>query len=292
VLYETQGGPDTLASDLVVDAAGRGSRAPRWLTEMGYQQPDETTIGVDFAYSSTKFLIPDWYDERERLLIFFGPAPLCPNGAIMGEIQDRTWHVSLAGRFGDYPPDDEDGFFAFAKSLYTPKLYSLIKDAKRVDEIKHYRYPTSLLRHYERLTSFPEGFVVLGDAISSFNPVYGQGMSSAAQQVDALRGLLAVRAAESQGLAGLAQAFFSKAAEVVATPWALAAGQDLAYPQTTGVRPPNMEENGQYFAMLNRLAQEDTEVFRLMTEVFQLARPLSALMDEPLRSRVLAQRAM
>ena len=99
-------------------------------------------------------------------------------------------------------------------------------------------------RHYERLAAFPERFVVLGDAISSFNPVYGQGMSSAALQVKALAQLLGQRAAGSpaEALDKLGAAYFPRAAEVIAQPWLLAASSDFAYPQTTGERPPNMED--------------------------------------------------
>ena len=193
------------------------------------------------------------------------------------------------GRFGNYPPHDDEGFLAFAKSLYTPKVYDLIKDAKRVTDITAYRFPTSVLRHYERLTTFPEGFVVLGDALSSFNPFYGQGMSSAALQVRVLQQLLRERAIASQGLEGLAQSFFPQAAEVIMTPWTLAANQDLAYPQTQGERPADLEEGAQYFAALDALTAEDVEVYRLLFEVFNLVKPLSALHEEPLRSRVLAR---
>ena len=83
---------------------------------------------------------------------------------------------------------------------------------------------------------------MLGDAISSFNPVYGQGMSSAALQVQALQQVLTERAAGPRGLDGLALAFFPKAAEIIATPWALAAGRDFAYPETQGQRPADLEE--------------------------------------------------
>jgi 2-polyprenyl-6-methoxyphenol hydroxylase-like FAD-dependent oxidoreductase len=158
------------------------------------------------------------------------------------------WHVTLVGRFGHYPPHEAEGFFAFAKSLYSSKVYDLIKDAERLTDITSYRFPTSVLRHYERLLTFPEGFVVLGDAISSFNPFYGQGMSSAALQVKELQQLLRERATASQGLAGLAQSFFPKAAEIIATPWTLAANQDLVYPQTQGERPADLEESALYFA--------------------------------------------
>jgi 2-polyprenyl-6-methoxyphenol hydroxylase-like FAD-dependent oxidoreductase len=94
---------------------------------------------------------------------------------------------------------------AFARALHTPKLYDLIKDAERVSDFTSYRFPTSVRRHYERLTTFPEGFVVLGDAISSFNPFYGQGMSSAALQVQALQQELRERGAEARTGRKLAQ---------------------------------------------------------------------------------------
>lgn len=287
--YAHAGKVEALAADFIVDAGGRGSHASRWLTELGFQLPRETAIGVDIGYASTKYRVPAAYDEPERMQIFLGPPPQFTNAAIIGEIEHYAWHVTLVGRFGQYPPIDEVGFLAFARSLHTPRLYRLIKDAERVADIVQYRFPSSLRRHYEQLTAFPEGFLVLGDAICSFNPVYGQGMSVAALQVRVLQQLLAERGAKSHGLDGVALAFFPKAAEVILTPWTLAVGQDLAYPQTTGERPPNMVESAQYFAALNVLAIEDFEVHKLLGEVFQLAKPLSVLMEEPLRSRVVAQ---
>ena len=289
VRYEGPAGPVTVAADLVVDTGGRGSHAPRWLEELGVARPPETTIGVDFAYASTKYRLRRDHGIHEGLLGFFGPAPKFPNGAYLGAIEDDTWHVSLAGRFGDYPPTDEAGFLAFARSLHTPVLHDYIKDAERVADIVGYRFATSIQRHYERLASFPPGFLVLGDAICSFNPIYGQGMSSAALQVEALQQVLRERSAGSGELDGLAAAFFPRAAQVIATPWTLAANLDLAYPQTVGDRSGLSRERGQYFAALNALAADDVEVQKLMTEVFHLARPLGALMDETLRSRVLAK---
>lgn len=289
VRYVQAGRADTLAAELVVDAGGRGAHTPRWLAELGFPLPGETTIGVDLGYASAKFLVPDAYDEPERLQVFLGTPPQFPHAAILGEIENRTWHVTLAGRFGQYPPTDAAGFLAFVQGLHTQRLYNLIKDAERVTDIVPYRFPSSLRRHYEHLTAFPEGLLVLGDAICSFNPVYGQGMSVAALQVRALQQLLTARAAESRGIEGLALAFFPKAAEVILTPWVLAVGQDLAYPQTQGERPPNLADNAQYFAALNALALKDHEVHKLLGEVFQLAKPLPVLYEESLRSRVLDQ---
>ena len=116
-----------------------------------------------------------------------------------------------------------------------------------------------------------------------------QGMSSAALQVQGLQHLLAERVAQSQGLQGLAQSFFSKAADIIFTPWTLASLQDLAYPQTQGERPAYLAEEGQYFAAVDALTAEDVEVHRQMVEVLQMMKPLSALREESLRSRVLEQ---
>jgi 2-polyprenyl-6-methoxyphenol hydroxylase-like FAD-dependent oxidoreductase len=286
VHFTQSGEAHTLATDLVVDAGGRRSQAPRWLTDFGFQAPEATTIGVDIAYASAKFRVPEDYDESERLVVVMGPPPDFPNGGILEVIENQTWHVTLAGRFGDYPPHDAEGFLAFARALHSPKLYELIKDAERLTDVTTYRFPTSVQRHYERLTAFPEGFVVLGDAISSFNPVYGQGMTSAALQVQALQQLLVEREPGPRGLEGLARAFFPKAAEIIETPWTLAASRDFAYPATQGQRPADLEESARYFADVDALTAEDVEVQRLVSEVLNLAKPLSALKEEPLRSRV------
>src|SRR5260370_10639575 len=193
VVYGQDGGSHSLSADLVVDAGGRGSHAPRWLKDLGFPTPEETSISVDFAYASTKYRIPN-YSEPEKLLFAVAPGGNYPKAGIMEQIEGGIFHLSLGGRFGDYPPADQAGFLAFTKSLHTPKFYDLIKDAERVAEITPHRFPNSLRRHYEPLATVPEGVLVLGDAISSFNPIYGQGISSAALQVDSLQTVLRERA--------------------------------------------------------------------------------------------------
>jgi 2-polyprenyl-6-methoxyphenol hydroxylase-like FAD-dependent oxidoreductase len=286
VRYRRAGEPLSLASDLVVDCGGRGSHARRWLAGSGFESPPETIIGVDFAYSSTKFINPNYDRESGTLVFFGGPPPTYTRGAALVLVEDGVWQVSVAGRFGDYPPHDQAGFMEFVKNLPTPKLYEVLEGAERVDEIAHYRFPTSVLRHYERLGSFPERFIVLGDAISSFNPVYGQGMSSAVLQADALAQILAARASQPNGLDAIAAAFFPRAAEIVSTPWALAANFDFSYPQTKGERPQMTPDSLRYLLILDALTAEDIEVQKTLFEVFNLVRPRSDLWEEPLRSRV------
>jgi 2-polyprenyl-6-methoxyphenol hydroxylase-like FAD-dependent oxidoreductase len=275
-----------LLADLVVDAGGRRAQTPRWLESMGLAPPRETEIGVDFAYASAVFRLPDSLAIEEHTAVVAGPPPDFPNGGIAARIEDDHWIVSLGGRFGEYPPGDEEGFRRFAASLPHPILDQRLKNAERVSEIHRYRFPTSVQRHYERLDAFPDGLLCLGDAICSFNPAYGQGMSTAAQQVSALQELLEARAGAGRSLDGLAKEFFAKAAEVLMTPWMLAASQDLAFPKTKGERPPNAEQGARYFRALGELAAEDVEVHRLVIEVFNLVHPISKLMEMPLARRV------
>lgn len=287
-------GRRAVGADFVVDASGRGSQAPRWLAALEFAAPDETVIGIDMAYASTRLRLPAAAELAERQLVFRGPAPQHRRSAILSRIEDGLWQLTLAGRFGEAPPFDEPGFRAFARSLHSPRLHELIDSGERVGEITPYQFPTSVRRHYERIAVLPERWLALGDAVCSFNPIYGQGMTVAALQCQALRHLLDLRAASPVGahpLERLGFDFFRIAAQVNEQAWVMAAGQDFAFPQTRGLRPPGLAERAQYAAALDALIPEDPHLHRLLAEVVNLAQPLSALSAEPLRSRVLARLA-
>jgi 2-polyprenyl-6-methoxyphenol hydroxylase-like FAD-dependent oxidoreductase len=144
-------------------------------------------------------------------------------------IEENRWLVTLVGTLRDYPPEDDEGFLQFAKALDQPEIYLAIRDAKPLTPIARYRFPTYLRRHYEHLTPFPESFLVMGDGMCSFNPIYGQGMTVCALQAQALETCLQH---SSQGLPGLSRKFFKKASCIVDTAWKMATGADFLYPQT------------------------------------------------------------
>ena len=121
------------------------------------------------------------------------------------------------------------------KSLPTLDLFDAIKDARPISAIYGYRYEGSRRRYYERLTRRPENFILVGDAVCSFNPIYGQGMSVAAIGAQVLNDLLKNR--QSPDLIGFAAKFQSALATAVADAWIMATGEDLRYPGTEGKRP-------------------------------------------------------
>ena len=282
---------ETLPADLVVDASGRGALTLAALQSTSSPVPAETKIGVDFAYATVVFSIPEDAPDDWKGVFTFPNAPESRRGALMMPIEGDRWILSLGGAHGDGPPGDLDGFLAFAEKLRTPTIYRAVKGARPLAEAVRFAFPDSVRRHFERLDSFPRGLIPLGDAVCRFNPIYGQGMSVAAQEACALRDLLAARAAAPDPLDGLAQAFFAAIQEVIDTPWATAAVADFVYPQTRGERPPDIENTLKFGVAMNRAAARDANVHKLMYEVRQLLKPRSAYRDPAFVEQVRAAMA-
>jgi len=222
-------------ADLVVDASGRGSRTPQWLASLDYARPEESTVEVSIGYASRIYERPEGSARDWQILAAFATPPHHTRTGYIFPIEGGRWLVSCVGFLQDYPPDDEVGFREFARALEVPDFYEAIKDARPLSPISSFRFPAQCWLRYERLARPPEGLIVLGDAVCSFNPVYGQGMSACALQVEVLDRML--RQTGPKIPAGFAKRFFQQAAKVIANPWFLATTSDFFYPQTRGQRP-------------------------------------------------------
>lgn len=279
---------EILEADLVVDASGRGTLTLELLASLGRPGPEQTTIGVDLQYATSVFSIPDDAPTDWKGVFCFPPAPRSSRGALLLPLEGRRWIVTLAGRHGETPPGDVEGFMAFARQLRTPTIANAIEHAKRLGEITRFGFPESAFRHYEGLDAFPRGLLTVGDAMCRFNPVYGQGMSVAAQEASALGRLLGERAGAPDPLAGLASPFFAAAAVLIDNPWFGAAVPDFVHPQTRGTRPDNFKATLKFAMGLTRLAARDPAVHKLTAEVQNLLKPRSAYRDPELVQRILA----
>ena len=291
VQYDSgNGANETIAADLVVDASGRGALTLALLQSIGRPLPEETTIGIDLGYATCVFAIPDDAATDWKGVMTFGQAPQNSRGGLLLPLEGDRWMVTIGGRHGDTPPGDAEGFLAYARALRTPTIYNAISHAKRLEGVARYGFPESVRRHFERLDDFPRGLLPIGDAICRFNPVYGQGMSVAAQEACLLQRLLEKPGEGSDPIAALAPAFFAEVQPLLETPWSVAT-LDFALPDTRGQRPADFEATLKFGIALTRLAAEDPAVHKLTAEVGNLLRPRSIYRDPALLQRVLAKMA-
>ncbi|WP_152535413.1 FAD-binding protein [Bradyrhizobium sp. Ai1a-2] len=280
VVCETADGrQETLTADLVVDASGRAAPTLALLRSSGLPTPDEIAIGIDLHYTTTTFAIPEDAPTDWRGIATHPHAPERNRGGFMLPAEGNRWVLTLSGRLGERPPDEPEGFMDYARGLETQTIYNAIKHAKRESGFERYAFPASVWRRFDRLGEFPRGLLPIGDSLCRFNPVYGQGMSAAAQQARLLKQLLQGRVTKADPLARLAPAFFSESLPLVEAPWNMSAIPDLVYPETRGDRPADFESRLQYNGALLRAAMHDPAVHRLLAEVQQLLKPPSALQD-------------
>jgi 2-polyprenyl-6-methoxyphenol hydroxylase-like FAD-dependent oxidoreductase len=225
-----------LGADLVVDASGRGSRAPAWLTELGYPSPDRTEVDPDIAYATRVVRIPDGSTADWKGVMLTSQPPDMPRTGYLIPIEGRQWMVAVMGAGGQHPPTDEEGYAAFLRSLRHPVIAEAVEQAEPVTPIRGHRGTVNRWWHFERLSRWPDRFMVLGDAVCAFNPVYGQGMSTAAVAAETLDAcLLDQRRRQPAGrLDGMAARFQRQLARHNADPWSLSTGEDLRFPTTTG----------------------------------------------------------
>lgn len=267
-------------ADLVVDASGRGSRAPQWLLDAGFHPPRETVVNAFLGYASRIYRpAPD--PERWWKGVYLQAAPpASPHVGVILPIENGLWHVTLGGGDRQYPPVDDEGFLAFARNLRNPLLYEALRAAEPCSPIHSTRSTENRRRHYEDI-SLPDGFVVTGDAACGFNPVYGQGMTTAAIGAMTLDRCLARTARRTGGPAGdgLPARFQKALARTHDIPWALAIGEDLRYRRTEGARAGIATRlMHAYVDRLGRAATFDPAARLALLRVFHLvASPASIL---------------
>lgn len=283
IIRPRDGGADaTLDADLVVDASGRGSQSAKWLEEWGYGQPVTITVKVDVGYATRVFerRRGDLYNSNGAIV---SGTPADTRLAAVLAAEGNRWVVTLAGMLGDHPPSDEQGWIDFSARLPVPAVHDLVATARPLSDCATYRFPANQRRLYERMTRFPGGYLVIGDAVCSFNPIYGQGMSVAAMEAKLLE------ASVARGVDGVAGRFYARARAIVETPWTIATGEDLRFPQVEGARPPGFHLVNRYLERVHAAASDDPVVCREFFEVLNLLAAPASLMKPAVAWRVLAR---
>jgi len=286
VRYDTGEGVEILPADRVVDASRHGGLTMSFLEEARLRAPEETKIGVDIRYGTALYALPENAMGQFKAIVTFAKAPEGVHSAYLLPVENNCHQLLLVGRGDDAPPADGDEFLAYAEKLPTDSVSNAMRGAKRLSEVARYGFPESRWRHFAELDRFPQNLLPIGDAICRLNPIYGQGITVAVQEANILRRLLNENAAEGDLPATLAQQFLTKAEDLIQEPWAMSAIPDFIYPQTRGERPADLEQrlNSQFALM--QIATHDAAVWKLMSEVRHLLKPLAALEEPGLVRRV------
>jgi 2-polyprenyl-6-methoxyphenol hydroxylase-like FAD-dependent oxidoreductase len=269
VAERVSGSGRVLSADLVVDAMGRGARTPAFLETLGYGRPVEERLVVQLGYASRTLRVPPGTLSEKFVVV--GATPDRPTGGALLRCENDTWIVTLAGMMEREPPVELAEMIAFAEEFGAPAILTVLRAAEPLGEVARYRYPFSQWRRYDKMRRFPAGLLVFGDAVCSFNPVYGQGMTVAALEAIALRECL------RRGDRDLSRRFFRAAAKPIGTAWRMAVASDLALPQVPGRRPASVRIMNRFTDEVLTAAESDTVVAERFLRVLNLVDPPARL---------------
>ena len=272
----------TRPADLVVDCSGRSSRIAHELAASGVLDPPTTRVGIDIGYTS--FFLRRSPGDFEGLLLLSIENPGSFRGGAVVPVEGDRWQVTLSGVHGDVPPATDPEIRDYAATLSSPAIAQLIAHCERVSDIEVYRFPSSQRRHHEKVAALPAGLVTLGDAASSFDPIYGQGMTSAALQAAALGDVAGREGVLSDDLP---KRFHRRAARIIDAPWRIAVGGDFGHPATVGERPFGTGWLNGYTDRVIHAAHTSLPVARTFNRVLQLADPPPTLVRPDVVARVL-----
>jgi flavin-dependent dehydrogenase len=258
---------ELLEADLVVDATGRGSHSTSWLEQWGYGRVKEQRVDVGLAYMSGIFELPADRVPDAAIAVYHLPPDNRRCGFVF-PIGGNRVIITLTGYHGDHAPSDLAGFRAWSRGLLRPDVAEALQHGKLVGELRRFNYPTQVRRCYDTMLRLPSNYLVMGDAVCSFDPTFGQGMSVAAIQAEALTQL-------RPGMS--TQRWQRKLARMTWLPFSMTANEAHRWTETTGWAPPLARFQRWYVAHVFRASCTDEFVYRRLLEVMHFIVPPTRL---------------
>ena len=278
------GATDTVNADLVVDAMGRNSTLPDFFEQAGYAGPRVEEVALETNYVSRTYTrTQDHAAYGVGVLVVASPE--VPRGGTAFAIKDGVWIVSQYGFGSVRPPVDTAGYRDFARSLAAPDLARLLETSDPLDEPATMKFASSRRRRYEQLRHVPDGLFICGDAIASFNPTFGQGITVAALQAERL-GRMGHGVAEP----GANRRFLRAASEIVDIAWNTAAGRSFTFEGVQGRPTLAMRLSNKYLPHVIARAQSDVTVATALLRVIHFLAPPSSLFSPAILAKVLFSR--
>ncbi len=274
-----------LEADLVVDASGSGTKASQWLTAIGAQAPHEETIDTGLAYASRVYRGPSGVLDGDTLGYYVYPDPEQVHAGGALPLEDGTHLVIVSGLRGDEPPTDDDEFVTYTKRLPHPLLHRWLDEAEPLSPAFGYRRTANIRRRYDLPGRHPAGFLATGDALCTFNPIYGQGMAVAAMSAVALRDALA-DGRRTPTTRRVQRALLTASRQA----WDISAGADRKMPGAVGTAAAGRPADRVADWYLHRVQERypgDPVVGRAFRSVLTLSAPVTSLFAPPVARAVL-----
>jgi 2-polyprenyl-6-methoxyphenol hydroxylase-like FAD-dependent oxidoreductase len=268
-----------LEADLVVDATGRSARTPAFLEAHGYPRPAETKYTVHLNYSSQFFHVPSGLLAEK--VVVASPTRENTSGAGFLTYEDDTAILTLIGYDGRRLPTELPDVLEFAAEFVPPRVSDALRSAEPLGEVSAQHYPASVWRRYDELRRFPMGLLVIGDALCSFNPVYGQGMTSAALQAAVLQ-----RCLSDDATGDLGERYFRSVARRLQPIWRSNRLNDFAILPAHGWRAAGQRVVNWSMEKLWAAAATDVVITEAALRMVQMLDPPTALMRPAMLRRV------
>lgn len=279
-------GPDA-TGPLVVDATGRSTRLPRWLGALGVPTPEPAVVDARLGYATQ--LLEGGPDPGDLPGVVVQATPGSPVGGMALPVEGRRWLVTGLGFGSRRPPRDRDGFAGFLAALPDPALSAILHSGRAVGEVQVHRQTGNRRQQYARSRSWPEGLLAVGDALCCFDPVYGQGVTVSARQALLVRTALR---SSSPRLVNTAR-LLRRLDRVAGFPWAVAIGQDLQMPSSSG-RQTWMQAavSAWASAVARRAVHGDTRAQQVLMSTYHLEGAPIALLHPTLIASVVRGRLL
>jgi 2-polyprenyl-6-methoxyphenol hydroxylase-like FAD-dependent oxidoreductase len=269
---------ELIDADLVVDATGRGSHSAVWLEQWGYARVKQQEVDVGLAYVSGIFELPPERRLNAALAIYQLP-PDNRRGGLAFPIEGDRIVVTLMGYHRDHAPTDLAGFKAWSRGLMQPDVAEVLQHATLVGELRRFNYPTQVRRCYGAMLRLPNNYLVLGDAMCSFDPTFGQGMTVAAMQAETLTQL-------RPGMS--TRRWQRKLARLTTLPFSMTANEAHRWAETTGWEPPLARVQRWYIARVFEAACTDAFVYRRLMQVMHFIVAPTRLFSPQIVARLIA----
>jgi 2-polyprenyl-6-methoxyphenol hydroxylase-like FAD-dependent oxidoreductase len=163
---------EELRADLVVDASGRQSRSPEWLTAVGARAPYEERMDSGFAYYTRYFR----GKEPQRL----GPVLTAIGSISVLTLQgdNDTWSVTVYAAAGDQPLKALRDEEKWTRAVRACPMHAHWLDGEPITDVLAM---AGIVDRYRRFvvdgTPVATGFAALADAWACTNPSAGRGLA-------------------------------------------------------------------------------------------------------------------